>query len=126
SIGPAALGVGSTELLADLQATGFHFESLALRDLRVYAQGLGATFSSWRDTQLNREIDAVLELPNGRWAAFEFKLGEAAADAAAEALLHFARKIDTDRHGQPLALVVVTGGRFAYRRPDGVLVVPIT
>ncbi len=126
SIGPAALGVGSTELLADLHATGFHFESLALRDLRVYAQALGATFSSWRDTQLNKEVDAVLELPNGRWAAFEFKLGEAAADAAAEALLHFARKIDTDRHGEPLALVVVTGGRFTYRRPDGVLVVPIT
>jgi len=126
SIGVAALGVGSAELLADLEATGFHFESLALRDLRVYAQTLGATFSSWRDAQLNKEIDAILELPNGRWAAFEFKLGETAADTAAEGLLHFARKVDTDRHGEPLALVVITGGRFTYRRPDGVLVVPVT
>ena len=126
SIGIAALGVGTAELLADLEAAGFHFESLGLRDLRVYSQALGATLSCWRDTQLNQEIDAILELPNGRWAGFEFKLGEAQADAAAESLLHMASKVDKARHGEPAALVVVTGGRFAYRRPDGVLVVPIT
>ena len=126
SIGVAALGVGTAELLADLEAAGFHFESLGLRDLRVYSQALGATLSCWRDTQLNQEIDAILELPNGRWAGFEFKLGEAQADAAAESLLHMASKVDKARHGEPAALVVVTGGRFAYRRPDGILVVPIT
>jgi predicted AAA+ superfamily ATPase len=126
SIGIAALGVGTAELLADLEAAGFHFESLGLRDLRVYSQALGATLSCWRDTQLNQEIDAILELPNGRWAGFEFKLGEAQADAAAESLLHMASKVDKARHGEPAALVVVTGGRFAYRRPDGILVVPIT
>lgn len=126
SIGVAALGVGTAALLADLEAAGFHFESLALRDIRVYSQALGATLSSWRDTQLNQEIDAVLELPNGRWAGFEFKLGEAQADAAAESLLYMAGKVNTERHGDPVALVVVTGGRFAYRRPDGVMVVPIT
>ena len=126
SIGIAALGVGTAELLADLEAAGFHFESLGLRDLRVYSQPLGATLSSWRDTQLNQEIDAILELPNGRWAGFEFKLGEAQADAAAESLLHMTSKVDKDQHGEPAALVVVTGGRFSYRRPDGVLVVPIT
>lgn len=126
SIETAALGVGTQDLLADLEAAGFHFESLVLRDLRTYSQSLGATLSSWRDTKTGAEVDAVLELPNGRWAAFEFKLGEAAADVAAESLLHFASKVDAVRHGEPLALVVVTGGRFAYRRPDGVLVVPIT
>ncbi len=126
SIGIAALGVGTAELLADLEAAGFHFESLGLRDLRVYSQALGATLSCWRDTQLNQEIDAILELPNGRWAGFEFKLGEAQADAAADSLLHMASKVDKARHGEPAALVVVTGGRFAYRRPDGILVVPIT
>lgn len=126
SIGVAALGVGSRELLADLEAAGHHFESLVLRDLRVYAQAAGATFSAWRDSQTGAEVDAVLELPNGRWAAFEFKLGEAAADTAAASLLRFAEKVDADRHGAPLALVVVTGGRFAYRRADGVVVVPIT
>lgn len=126
SIGVAALGVGSAELLADLEAAGFHFESLALRDIRIYSQALGAILSSWRDTQLNREIDAVLELPNGRWAGLEFKLGEAQADAAAESLLSMASKVDADKHGEPVALIVVTGGRFAYRRPDGVVVVPLT
>lgn len=126
SIGTAALGVGSGELLADLEATGFHFESLALRDLRVYAQSLGGAFSSWRDTKSGAEVDAILELPSGRWAAFEFKLGEGAADEAAASLLRFASKVDVDRHGKPLALVVITGGRFAYRRPDGVTVLPIT
>jgi hypothetical protein len=126
AIGIAALGVGTAELLADLEAAGFHFESLGLRDLRVYSQALGATLSAWRDTQLNQEIDAILELPNGRWAGFEFKLGEAQADTAAESLLHMASKVDIAKHGEPAALVVVTGGRFSYRRPDGVLVVPIT
>lgn len=126
SIGVAALGVGTAELLVDLEAAGFHFESLGLRDLRIYSQPLGATLSSWRDTQLNQEIDAILELPSGRWAGFEFKLGEAQADAAAESLLRMASKVDRVKHGEPAALVVVTGGRFAYRRHDGVLVVPIT
>ncbi len=126
SIGVAALGAGSAELLADLEAAGFHFESLVLRDLRVYRQALGAMFSSWRDTQQGNEIDVVLELPNGRWAGFEIKLGETQADAAARALLDMASKVDIERHGEPAALVVITGGRFSYRRPDGVIVVPIT
>lgn len=126
SIGPAALGVGTADLLSDLEATGFHFESLVMRDLRIYSQAFGARLSSWRNTQLNREVDAVLELPNGRWAAVEVKLGEGAIDDAAEALLYMASKVDRDRHGEPAALVVVTGGRFIYRRPDGVTVVPIT
>lgn len=126
SIGLAALGVGTADLLSDLEATGFHFESLVMRDLRIYSQAFGARLSSWRNTQLNREVDAVLELPNGRWAAVEVKLGEGAIDDAAEALLYMASKVDRDRHGEPAALVVVTGGRFIYRRPDGVTVVPIT
>ena len=126
SIGIAALGVGTAELLADLEAAGVHFESLGLMDHRVYSQPHRATQSSWGGTPGNQEIDAILELPNGRWAGFEFKLGEAQADAAAESLLHMTSKVDKDQHGEPAALVVVTGGRFAYRRPDGVLVVPIT
>ncbi|AYF98030.1 ATP-binding protein [Protaetiibacter intestinalis] len=126
ALGLAALRVGTRELLADLNAAGFHFESLVLRDLRVYAQSLGGTLSSWRDTRTGREVDAVLELPDGRWAAFEFKLGEAAADVAADALMSFAERVDVDRHGAPAALVVVTAGRYTLRRPDGVLVVPIS
>ncbi len=126
SLGTAALGVGVKGLLDDLEAAGYHFESLVLRDLRVYSQALDATLSSWRDSQTGAEVDVVLELPNGSWAAFEIKLGEVAADAAAASLLHFAGKVDTTRHGDPLALTVITGGRFTYNRPDGVIVVPIT
>ncbi len=126
SLGTAALGVGVDALLKDLEAAGLHFESLVLRDLRIYSQAMGATLSSWRDSQTGAEVDAVLELPNGRWAGFEIKLGEAAADAAATSLLRFAGKIDASRHDDPLALVIITGGRFAYQRPDGVCVVPIT
>lgn len=126
SLGTAALGAGVRDLLSNLEAAGYHFESLVLRDLRVYAQALGAALSSWRDSQTGAEVDVVLELPNGRWAAFEIKLGENAADSAAAALLHFAGKVDRARHGKPLALCVITGGRFTYQRPDGVAVVPIT
>lgn len=126
SLGTAALGVRVHDLLNDLEAAGYQFESLVVRDLRVYAQALGATLSSWRDSQTGAEVDVVLELPNGRWAAFEIKLGENTADSAAAELSHFAGKVDTARHGEPLALCVITGGRFAYRRLDGVNVVPIT
>jgi len=126
SIGTAALGVSSADLLRDLGAAGLHFESLILRDLRVYGQALGATLSSWRDSRHGSEVDAILELPDGRWAGFEFKLGETQADTAADSLLRMASKIDTDTHGPPAALIIVTGGRFSYRRPDGVTVVPIT
>lgn len=126
SIGIAALGIGSNELLRDLEGTGLHFESLVLRDLRTYAQSLGATFSSWRDSQTGAEVDVVIELPDGSWAAFEIKMGEGAADTAAASLLRFAGKVDKDRHGEPAALAVITAGKYTYRRADGVLVVPIT
>lgn len=126
SLGTAALGVGTRQLRQDLNAAGLHFESLVMRDLRVYGQSLGATLASWRDSQTGHEVDAVLELPDGRWAGIEVKLGESAADAAAASLLRMASKIDDERHGEAAALIVVTGGRFTYRRPDGVCVVPIT
>ena len=125
SLGPAALGVGSAELLADLKAAGFHFEAMAIRDLRVYAQPLGGVVESWRDAN-GREVDAVVTLPGGRWAAFEVKLNPLAADDAADSLLRFASGVDTARHGEPAALCVITSTGFAGRRPDGVHVVPIT
>jgi len=126
SIGLAAMNTGSKQLLIDLRTAGYHFESLVLRDLRVYAQALNPSFSSWRDSRTGAEVDVVLETPDGSWAAFEIKLGEASVDAAASALLNCARKVDTNQHGKPMALVVITAGRFCYRRPDGVCVVPIT
>jgi uncharacterized protein len=125
SIGPAALGIGTAELLADLRAAGFHFEALAVRDLRVYAQPLGGVVDSWRDAT-GREVDAVVTLPGGRWAAFEVELNPADADQAAASLLRFAAGVDTTRHGGPAALGVITSTGYAGRRPDGVHVVPLT
>lgn len=126
SLGTAALGVGSKDLLADPRAAGFHFEALVLRDLRVYAQPLEGTVSAWREAHGRKEIDAIVETPT-TWAAFEVKLtgSQSVIDSAAQRLLDFASEIDTDRHGAPAALVVVTAIGGGGRRSDGVHVVPI-
>lgn len=126
SLATAALRVGVADLLGDLQAAGLLFESLVVRDLRVYGQPLGSELSAWRESQTGAEVDVVLELPNGDWAGIEIKLGEAAVDRAAKGLLRLAARVDTERQRAPRALIVITGGRFTYRRPDGVTVVPIT
>lgn len=82
-------------------------------------------FSHYRDAS-NLEVDAIVEAADGRWIAVEVKLGQQRVDEAARSLLSFARKVDSPRTPDPEALVVVTTGGFAYRREDGVLVVPIT
>ncbi len=125
SLGPAALNIGSTELRADLNATGSHFESLAIRDLRIYAQPLRGEVDTWRDANSN-EVDAVVSLRGGRWGAFEVKLNPRAVDEAATALLRFAAKVDTSKHGEPAVLGVITSSGYAGRRPDGVHVIPIS
>ena len=127
SLGTAALGIGSRDLLSDLEAAGFHFEALVVRDLRIYAQPLRGTVSSWREAHGRKEVDAVIETPDA-WAAFEVKLtgDQSVIDAAAEGLLGFAAQVDTTRHGEPAALVVITATGGGGKRPDGVHVVPIT
>jgi predicted AAA+ superfamily ATPase len=127
SLGTAALGVGSQDLLADVKAAGFHFEALAIRDLRIYTQPLGGTVSTWRESHGRKEVDAIVETPTG-WAAFEVKLtGEQGViDGAARGLLDFAAEIDQSRHRAPSVLVVVTATGGGGRRADGVHVVPIT
>ncbi|RNI20921.1 ATP-binding protein [Flexivirga caeni] len=127
SLGTAALGVGTRDLLADPQAAGFHFEALVLRDLRTYAQPLDGTISTWREAHGRKEVDAIVETSNA-WAAFEIKLtgDQRVIDAASRGLLDFASEIDTSRHGDPAALVVVTALGGGGRRSDGVHVVPVT
>lgn len=95
-----------------------------IRDLRIYGQSLRGTVDSWRGSNGN-EIEAVLSLPDGRWAGFAIKLNPAAAGEAATSLLRFAAKIDTTRHGEPAALAVITSTGYAGRRPDGVHAIPI-
>ena len=124
SLAVAALGQGPPQLLRDLNATGFLFENLVVRDLRIYAQKLGGQVHHWRD-QNQHEVDVVVTLPDGRWGAFEVKLNAADTDRAAASLLSFATKVDQGKAGPPAALGVITPTGFAYRRPDGVAVLPI-
>ena len=124
SLAVAALGQGPTQLLGDLNATGFFFENLVVRDVRIYAQKLGGQVHHWRDQNQN-EVDIVVTLPDGRWGAFEVKMNPGDADKAAASLLSFAEKVDQGKAGPPAALGVITSTGFAYRRPDGVTVLPI-
>ncbi|MDR1604896.1 MAG: DUF4143 domain-containing protein [Gracilibacteraceae bacterium] len=125
SMAVGALGLSIDKLTADLNYFGLLFESLAVRDIKIYADADGGKVFHYRDSR-GSEIDAVVEYADGTWGAFEIKLGIGAVDAAADSLLKFAEKIDTDRVKAPVALTVLTGNGFAYRRPDGVNVVPIS
>jgi predicted AAA+ superfamily ATPase len=125
SLAVGALGLSVDKLTADLNYFGLLFESLAVRDLRIYADAGGGRLFHYRDSR-GLEIDAVAEYADGTWAAFEIKLGLGAADDAAKNLLKFAAKIDTDKTKAPAALTVITGNGFAHRRPDGVNVVPLS
>lgn len=124
SLGVAALGIGSRQLLADLNAAGLHFEALVVRDLRVYAQPLHGTLSHWRDNN-GHEVDVILTLDDGRWAALEVKMNPDHIDEAAHSLLRFLNKVDISKVGAPAFTAVVTTRSPAYRRRDGVLVLPV-
>jgi predicted AAA+ superfamily ATPase len=125
SMAVGALGLSIDKLTADLNYFGLLFESLAVRDIKIYADADGGKVFHYRDSR-GLEIDTIVEYADGTWGAFEIKLGIGAVDAAADSLLKFAGKIDTDKVKAPVALTVVTGNGFAYRRPDGVNVVPIS
>lgn len=124
SLAAAALRVGPKRLLQDLNFMGFLFASLVIRDLRVLSQPLGGSVSHYRDNK-GLEVDAVVELADGRWAAFEIKLGHAAIDQGAAALLKFRDVVDVDRRGEPAVLGVITGTGYGYVRHDGIAVIPI-
>lgn len=124
SLAVAALGTGPAGLLRDLNLMGTLFESLVVRDLRVFAQDLDGEVFHYRDNN-GLEVDAIVQLTDGRWAAFEVKLGPAMVEDAAATLTKFAGLIDTSRCGQPAALAVITGTGYGYRRSDGVAVIPV-
>ena len=98
SLAVAAFGQGPTQLLGDLNATGFFFENLVVRDVRIYAQRLGGQVHHWRDQNQN-EVDVVVTLPDGRWGAFEVKMNPVGCDKAAASLLSFAEKVDQGKAG---------------------------
>lgn len=125
SLAVAALGASPARLLRDLNHVGFLFESLATRDLRIYAQHADATVYHYRDYS-ELEVDAVVEARDGRWAGFEVKLGgDDQIESAASSLLKFAERIDTNKSGEPARLGIITATGYAYTRPDGIAVIPI-
>lgn len=127
SLAAAVLGANVERLMGDLETLGFLFEALCERDLAIYAQAHNGKLYHYRDGN-NREIDAVVELPDGRWGAFEIKLGANQIDKAATGLIKIKEAIEREPQGVPPSVLVVVCGlsSFAYTRPDGVMVVPIT
>lgn len=125
SVACAALGLGPSDLIDDLNLFGFLFECLCVRDLRVYAQAIEGNVYHFRDKS-GLECDAVVHLRNGRYGLVEVKLGgERLVNEGADTLLSLRDKIDTTRMKAPSFLMVLTAvGDYAYRRTDGVLVVP--
>jgi predicted AAA+ superfamily ATPase len=124
SLAVAALGASPARLLDDLQFLGMLFESLVVRDLRVLAQPLDGTVFHYRD-QYGLEVDAIVQLTDGRWGAFEAKLGPGFVDAGAESLVKFRNRVDTARSGEPTVLAVIVGTGLGYVRDDGVAVIPV-
>jgi predicted dehydrogenase/aryl-alcohol dehydrogenase-like predicted oxidoreductase len=124
SLAVAALGASPAILLQDLNTLGFLFEFLVIRDLRIFAQALDGTVKHYRDAS-GLEVDAIVTLRDGSWAVIEIKLDESRIDEGAASLLKFHEKVDTSKTGKPKFLVVITTTKYAYRRDDGVEVVPL-
>lgn len=126
SIAVAALGIGPNDLINDLKTFGFLFETLCVRDLRVFSDTLNGEVYHYRDKN-GLECDAVIHLRNGKYGLIEIKLGgETLIEEGANTLKILKSKIDINKMNAPSFLMVLTGvGDYAYKRPDGVLVVPI-
>lgn len=124
SIATAVLGTNPVGILKDFNTFGFLFESLCTRDLRIYSDANGGNVFHYRD-KYDLEADIIVSLRDGRWAAIEVKLGHNQIEEAARNLLKLKEKINTDKMGEPSFLMVINGGEYAYKRSDGVLIVPI-
>ena len=125
SLAVAALRTGPRRLRTDLSFFGLLFESLVMRDLRVYAQANDCRVSYYRDTSM--EVDAVIERGDGEWMAAEIKLGsEKLIEQGVSSLLRLRKKVDTNRVGKPSALVVITATGYGFNHREGVQVVPIS
>lgn len=123
SLAVASLGATHATLKADLKAFGLLFESLVLRDLRVYAQSFGGRLFHYRD-ESGLEVDAIVDVGTS-WGAFEVKLGVGQIDVAADSLSRFAKRVDTSLRGEPAVLGVIVGTGYGFVRADGIHVLPI-
>lgn len=123
SLAAALLRCTPERLLEDLETFGFLFESLVTRDVRIYAQSSDAEVYHYREAGGRFEVDLIVEDRDGNWVGIEVKLGGSARIAEGAQALH---KLAADRvRRPPQALVVVTGGRYCFRRPDGVYEMPL-
>ena len=120
------MGLGPNDLINDLETMGLMFETLCIRDLRVYAESIDGSVYHYRDKN-GLECDAVIHLRNGSYGLVEIKLGgDKLIEEGAKTLRTLAALIDTTKMKSPSFMMVLTGvGRYAYRRPDGIFVVPI-
>jgi predicted AAA+ superfamily ATPase len=124
SIATSVMRTNPAGILKDFEYFGFLFEDLCTRDIRVYTQANDGDVFHYRDKS-GLESDLIIRLRDGRWAAIEVKLGNKQIEEAAENLLKLKSRIDEDKMGEAAFLMVLTGGQYAYRRKDGVLIVPI-
>ena len=124
SVATAVLGATPRRLLNDFRSFGSFFESLCVRDVRVYAQTLDGEVRHYRD-QTGLEADMIVALKDGRWGAIEVKLGAGDIDSAAEGLKKLRAKVDVGRMGHPSFLMILTGTDLGYTRDDGVVVCPL-
>jgi len=124
SIATAVLRINPEGVLNDFKTFGFLFESLCARDVRIYSQAIDGDVFHYLDKS-GLESDLIIRLRDGRWAAVEVKLGNKQIEEAAQNLLTLKSKIDAEKMGEPSFLMILTGGQYAYRRNDGVWIVPV-
>ena len=124
SLAVAAVRATPARLLRDLDFLGLLFESMVVRDLRVHAQAADAEVFHYREKG-GLEVDAIVQASDGRWAAFEVKLGEGRVGTGAANLLRLAERVDPERMGKPTALGVIVSSGYGYTREDGVSLIPI-
>lgn len=124
SLAVATLNLSSDLLIKELNYMGFLFESLVVHDLRIYAEALDASAYYYLDTD-GDEVDIIIETRDGKFAAFEVKLGIGAAEEAVQSLDRFKKKLTDKKQADLISLNVITGSGVAYTRPDGVNIIPI-
>lgn len=124
SIAIASLNLKREDLLKDLNFTGFIFENMCMRDLKIYSEAIEARLSFYKDKN-DFEVDCILELADGKWGAIEIKLGSGEIPMAVNNLTKFKENIDTEKFGEPSFLMVLTGDIYSYKRDDGIYVVSI-
>lgn len=124
SIATAILDIKPMDLINDLNTFGLIFESLCIRDLKIYTQSYNSNITFYRDEK-DFEVDAIFRTNSGKWGAIEIKLGAGYIEEAAKNLLKFKERVDVEKCGEPTFLMVLTGANYSYKRPDGVYVVSI-